>query len=157
MPIPREGELAPDFTVMSDSGDALRLSELQGRWVALFFYPKDDTPGCTVEAEGFRDQAHRYDGADAILLGISPDDVASHCRFKEKYGLPYTLLADTDHAVAERYGVWREKSMFGRKFWGVVRTTFLIDREGRIAKVFAKVDPPTHAEEVLRELAALNA
>jgi thioredoxin-dependent peroxiredoxin len=123
----------------------------------LFFYPKDDTPGCTVEAKGFRDHAHEFEGSDAIILGISPDSVASHCRFREKYGLPFTLLADTDHAVAERYGVWREKSMFGRKFWGVVRTTFLIDREGRVAKVFEKVDPATHAGEVLHSLAAMDA
>ena len=142
------GSLAPDFTLPTDTGESLTLSALRGRTVVLYFYPKDDTSGCTAEACEFRDAMPRFDDLDAVVLGISPDPVASHQKFKQKYELPFALLADTDHAVAERYGVWKEKSMYGRKYMGVERTTFVIASDGRIAHVFEKVKPAGHAAEV---------
>ena len=146
---------APDFSLLADDGRTVRLSDLRGRPVVLYFYPKDDTSGCTTQACGFRDAFPRFDDAEAVILGVSPDDVKSHVKFKAKYDLPFTLLADTGHTVAEAYGVWKEKSMYGRKYMGVERTTFLIDRAGNVAKVFEKVKPAGHADEVARELAAL--
>ncbi len=156
MPIPHQGKPAPDFTATTDAATSLTLSSLRGRWVILFFYPKDDTPGCTIEATGFRDALPRFEGSDAVVIGVSPDSVKKHCRFKEKYGLPYTLIADTDHAVARAYGTWQKKSMFGRKYMGIVRTTFLIRPDGRIANVFEKVAAEGHADEVHAALAALR-
>jgi peroxiredoxin Q/BCP len=120
--------------------------------VVLYFYPKDDTSGCTRQACDLRDGFPRFAAADAVILGVSPDSPRSHARFRAKYDLPFTLLADTDHAVAERYGVWKEKSMYGRTYWGNERTTFLIDRDGRVARVFERVDPETHAAEVAEAL-----
>jgi peroxiredoxin Q/BCP len=149
------GTLAPDFTLEADDGRRVRLSDLRGQAVVLFFYPKDDTSGCTKEACEFRDALPRFDRLDAVILGVSPDDARSHRKFKEKFALPYTLLVDEEHRVADAYGVWQEKSMYGRKYWGNARTTFLIDREGRVARVFEKVKPDGHAEEVEKELAAL--
>lgn len=149
MTMPAEGDLSPDFEALTDDGQRLRLSALRGRPVVLFFYPKDDTPACTIEASGFRDALPRLDGTDAVLLGVSPDSAKKHCRFKAKYGLPYTLIADTDHAVAERYGVWQEKTMFGVKYWGNVRTTFLIGRDGHIVRRFDNVKAKGHADEVV--------
>lgn len=144
----REGDDAPDFTLPTDTGEPLTLSALRGRPVVLYFYPTDDTPGCTAQACELRDEFPRFADRDAVILGVSPDSVKSHAKFKQKYGLPFTLLADTAHEVAERYGVWKEKSMFGRKFWGNERTTFVIDAHGRIVRVLTKVKPEGHAAVV---------
>jgi peroxiredoxin Q/BCP len=146
------GDLAPDFTLATDAGEPLTLSSLRGRNVVLYFYPKDDTPGCNIEACEFRDALPRFDGLDAVVLGVSPDSVESHRKFRDKFDLPFTLLADERHEVAERYDVWKEKSMFGRTFMGVERTTLVIGPDGRIAHVFEKVRPEGHADEVARAL-----
>jgi peroxiredoxin Q/BCP len=156
MSYPAEGTMAPDFTLDTDAGTPLTLSSLRGRPVVLFFYPKDDTPGCTIESCEFRDLLPRFQGVNAEVLGISPDDVKSHVKFRKKFDLPYPLLADVGHPVAELYGVWQEKSMMGRKYMGNARTTFVIDREGRIAKVFEKVSPLGHAAEVAEVVAKLG-
>ena len=151
--MPEEGKKAPAFTLPGSSGKKVKLSDLKGKPVVLYFYPKDDTPGCTVEAKGFRDHADAFDKFGAVVLGVSPDGVASHCKFRDKFDLNFELLADEDHAVAEKYGVWVEKSMYGKKYWGVQRATFLIDGTGKIAKVWPKVKPDEHPEEVLAALA----
>jgi peroxiredoxin Q/BCP len=148
----KQGEFAPDFELLSDSGEMVRLSDFRGRTVVLYFYPKDDTPGCTKEACSFRDSYAPLQAAGVVVLGVSPDSTKSHTRFKTKFSLPFPLLADTDHKVAEAYGVWVEKSGYGRKYWGNARTTFVIDGEGRVKKVFEKVKPEGHAEEVLAAL-----
>ena len=153
--MPAVGDLAPDFTVATDEGASLTLSALRGQPVVLYFYPKDDTSGCTTQACGFRDAFPRFAQGDARILGVSPDSVASHARFRAKHDLPFTLLADDGHAVAERYGVWAEKSMYGRRYWGNLRTTFVIDRDGRVARVFERVKPAGHAAEVAAALDAL--
>ena len=150
-----EGKPAPDFELQSDSGETVTLSSLRGQPVVLYFYPRDDTPGCTTQACAIRDVYDDFRDRGAVVLGVSPDDDASHRKFKEKYRLPFTLLADTDHAVAEAYGVWKQKTMLGRTYMGVDRTTFLIDREGRVARIFYKVKPEGHADEVARALAEL--
>ncbi|HYK10825.1 MAG TPA: thioredoxin-dependent thiol peroxidase [Gemmatimonadales bacterium] len=142
------GTSAPAFSLDTDSGEKLSLKDLKGRPVVLYFYPKDDTPGCTVEACEFRDAFPRFKGTKAVILGISPDSVKSHQKFKEKFDLPFTLLADEDHAIAEKYGVWQKKSMYGRTYMGIARTTFVIDKRGKVAKVFEKVKPKGHAEAV---------
>ncbi|HEY6783754.1 MAG TPA: thioredoxin-dependent thiol peroxidase [Gemmatimonadales bacterium] len=142
------GKSAPAFSLDTDAGEKLSLKDLKGRPVVLYFYPKDDTPGCTVEACEFRDAFPRFKGSKAIILGISPDSVKSHQKFKEKFDLPFTLLADEDHAIAEKYGVWQKKSMYGRTYMGIARTTFVIDKDGKVAKIFEKVKPKGHAEEV---------
>jgi peroxiredoxin Q/BCP len=147
-----EGEAAPDFTLTSDSGEAVTLSELQGKPVVLYFYPKDDTPGCTAQACGIRDAYGEFERAGAVVLGVSPDDESSHVRFKQKHGLPFTLLADTDHAVADAYGVWGEKSYAGRTYMGVKRSTFVIDPDGNVARVMHDAKPATHADDVLAAL-----
>jgi thioredoxin-dependent peroxiredoxin len=149
-----EGRPAPDFTLNSDTGEAISLSSLKGSPVVLYFYPKDDTPGCTAQACGIRDAWSEFEAAGAVVLGVSPDGEASHAKFKEKYELPFTLLADTDHAVADAYGVWGEKSMAGKTFMGVDRSTFVIDADGKVAKVFRKVKPDEHADQVLEALGA---
>jgi peroxiredoxin Q/BCP len=149
------GTAAPDFTLLTDAGEALTLSSLRGRPVVLYFYPKDDTPGCTTQACEFRDAFPAFDGSKAVVLGISPDSVKSHAKFKAKFNLPFTLLADTEKVVAGEYDVWKEKSMYGRKYMGVERTTFLIDANGNIARVFPKVKPAGHAAEVMEAIAAL--
>ena len=154
--IPEANTRAPNFTALTDADEKLELASLRGHPVVLFFYPKDDTSGCTKEACSFRDTLPRFEGLNAVVLGISPDSPKSHRKFKEKYQLPYTLIADVDHAVAEQYGVWQEKSMYGRKYWGVARTTFIIDADGRIARVFEKVKPENHGDEVAEAIAALN-
>jgi len=146
---------APDFTLAGDDGATYSLSALRGKPVVLFFYPKDDTPGCTTEACEFRDAFPRFEARDAVILGVSPDDVESHRRFRKKFSLPYTLLADTDHSVAEAYDVWKQKSMFGKKYMGVERSTFVIAPDGTIAREFRKVKPAGHAEEVQEALAEL--
>jgi peroxiredoxin Q/BCP len=147
------GVKAPDFSLAADDGTTVTLKALKGRKVVLYFYPKDDTSGCTKEACGFRDRWSDVKQAGAVVLGVSPDAVTSHQKFKQKYQLPFPLLADPDHLVAEAYGAWGEKSMYGKRYKGILRTTFLIDGEGRIARVFEKVKPEGHAAEVL---AALN-
>ena len=151
------GDKAPAFSVADDSGAQVCLRDFKGRPVVLYFYPKDDTSGCTTEACGFRDHWNAVQKAGAVVLGVSPDGVASHQKFRAKYQLPFPLLADTDHAVAEAYGVWGKKSMYGRTYFGILRTTFLIDGKGRIAGVFEKVKPKGHAEEVLAALLELEA
>jgi len=142
-------ERAPEFVLPSSNGTDVALGTLRGRIVVLYFYPKDNTPGCTLEAQEFRDHQAALAELGATVLGVSPDSVKSHCRFAEKQRLNFVLLADTDHVVAERYGVWVEKKMYGKAFWGIQRATFLIDRDGRIAHVWPKVSPQDHAEEVL--------
>jgi peroxiredoxin Q/BCP len=146
------GTKAPPFALSSDAGDTVKLADLKGKQVVLYFYPKDDTSGCTVEACEFRDRWAAVQERGAVVLGVSPDAVDSHQKFKRKYQLPFPLLADPDHAVAERYGVWGEKSMYGRKYFGIKRTTFLIDAEGLVARVFENVKPKGHAAEVLEAL-----
>jgi peroxiredoxin Q/BCP len=148
-----EGKPAPNFELQSDAGDTVSLTDLRGKPVVLYFYPKDDTPGCTTQACGIRDAYGEFERAGAVVLGVSPDDERSHAKFKEKYELPFTLLADTDHSVAEDYGVWGEKSFAGKKYMGVSRSTFVIDADGNVKKVFENVKPATHAEEVLNALA----
>ena len=150
-----EGETAPDFTLPADDGKSIQLSQLRGRPVVLYFYPKDDTPGCTREACAFRDRRSEIAERGAVVLGVSPDDVASHGKFRDKYGLNFPLLADTGHQLAERYGAWREKNMYGKKSMGIQRSTFLIDREGKVRKVWKKVSVDGHDEEVLRALESL--
>ena len=148
------GETAPDFALKNQDGDTVRLSDLRGRSVVLYFYPKADTPGCTTQACGVRDRGADYKRADAVVLGVSPDPPAKLRKFADKHGLPFTLLADEDHAVAEQYGVWVEKSMYGKKYWGNERTTFVIGPDGKIASVLRKVKPAEHDDRVLAELAA---
>ncbi len=150
--MPEVNDLAPDFELPTQDGAPLRLSEQRGRKVVLYFYPKDDTPGCTAQACGLRDAWQRFQQKGALVLGVSPDSVAAHVKFRGKYELPFTLLADTAHAVAEQYGVWKEKSRYGRTYWGNERTTFVIDESGHIRHVFPKVKPDEHAEQVLAVL-----
>lgn len=150
-----EGAKAPEFTLLTHDGTKLKLSSLRGAPVVLYFYPKDDTPGCTKEACGFRDVKAKLARHGAVVLGVSPDDPESHASFRTKYKLPFTLLCDPDHVVAEKYGAWREKNMYGRKSMGIARSTFLIDASGKVAKVFKAVKPDVHAEQVLAALAEL--
>ena len=152
--MPKMGDAAPGFTLPSDRGEDVSLESLRGRPVVLYFYPKDDTSGCTTQACEFRDSWSEVQARGAVVLGVSPDGIASHERFRDKFSLPFPLLADEDHAVAEAYGVWGEKSMYGRKYQGILRTTFIIDPAGRIAHVFEKVKPKGHAAEVLDALAS---
>jgi peroxiredoxin Q/BCP len=149
-----EGDEAPDFTLRSEAGVDVTLSSFRGRPVVLYFYPRDDTPGCTTQACGIRDAYDEFERAGAVVLGVSPDDERSHVKFKEKYKLPFMLLADTDHEVAEQYGVWGQKSYMGRKFFGVSRSTFVIGKDGTIKRVFEKVKPAEHAGDVLAVLAS---
>jgi peroxiredoxin Q/BCP len=149
-----EGQEAPDFELTSDTGETVKLSDLRGKPVVLYFYPKDDTPGCTTQACGIRDAYGEFERAGAVVLGVSPDDERSHVKFRTKYELPFTLLADTEHAVAEQYGVWGEKKYMGKKYMGISRSTFVIDENGKVKKVFEKVTPATHADDVLAALAS---
>jgi thioredoxin-dependent peroxiredoxin len=149
-----EGQEAPDFELTSDAGERVRLSQFRGKPVVLYFYPRDDTPGCTAQACAIRDSYEDFEQRGAVVLGVSPDEESSHVKFKQKYGLPFTLLADPDHEVAEQYGVWGERKYMGKTYMGVERSTFLIDEDGRIAKVMRRVKPDTHAELVLDALAA---
>jgi len=149
----REGDPAPDFTLTSDRGEAVTLSSLRGKPVVLYFYPKDDTPGCTTQACGIRDAYGEFERAGAIVLGVSPDDESSHVEFRNKYELPFTLLADEDHAVAEQYGVWGEKKYMGKSYMGINRSTFVIDADGNVKKAMRNVKPATHADDVLAALA----
>ncbi len=143
------GDIAPDFEAPDQNGNPVRLSDLRGRPVVLYFYPKADTPGCTTQACGIRDRSAEYAERDAAVVGVSPDPPAALRKFADKYGLEFTLVSDADHAIAEAYGVWAEKKMYGRTFWGNQRATFIIDPEGRIAHVIPKASPKTHDDEVL--------
>jgi peroxiredoxin Q/BCP len=147
-----EGSPAPDFELTSDSGETVKLSSLRGKPVVLYFYPKDDTPGCTTQACGIRDAYGEFERAGAVVLGVSPDDEKSHVKFRKKHQLPFTLLADTEHEVAERYGVWGEKKFMGRTYMGVKRWTFVIAEDGTVKKVFPDVKPAEHADNVLSAL-----
>ncbi len=147
-----EGNPAPDFTLTSDSGEQVSLESLRGKPVVLYFYPRDDTPGCTVQACGIRDVWGEFQRSGAVVLGVSPDSAASHVKFRHKYSLPFTLLADEDHSVSEVYGTWVEKSMAGKTYMGVERSTFVIDADGNVAKVMRRVKPDTHADDVLAAL-----
>ncbi len=148
--------MAPDFTVLDDSGEKATLSSLTGKKVVLYFYPKAGTPGCTTEACSFREEMPHFDAEDAVVLGASPDPVGRVARFKQKYDLPFTLLADEDHALAEKYGVWVEKSNYGKTYMGVERTTFVIAPDGRIASIFRKVKVNGHTAQVLAALKSIN-
>jgi len=150
----KAGDKAPAFCLQADGGGTVALKDFKGRTVVLYFYPKDDTSGCTTEACEFRDNWDSVKAAGAVVLGVSPDPPASHDKFKAKYRLPFPLLADPDHAVAEQFGAWGGKSMYGRKYHGILRSTFIIDETGRIATVFPKVKPKGHAAEVLAALRA---
>ncbi len=150
-----EGSPAPDFTLTSDAGEAVALSSFHGRPIVLYFYPKDDTPGCTRQACAIRDAWRDFQAAGAVVLGISILDDASKARFKAKHELPFTLLADPDHAVADLYGVWVEKKNYGKTYFGLERSTFVIGPDGVVAKIFRRVKPDDHAERVLKALAAL--
>ena len=147
-----EGEAAPNIRLPADNGAQFELSRLRGKNVVLFFYPRASTPGCTTEACEFRDTAADFSGLDAVIIGISPDAPTAQSKFKSKFGLPFTLLCDVDKTVAQAYGVWKEKNMYGRKVMGIERTTFLIGKDGRIKKIFAKVKPQGHAAQVLEAL-----
>jgi peroxiredoxin Q/BCP len=147
-----EGKPAPDFELPTDSGETIKLSELRGKPVVLYFYPKDDTPGCTTQACGIRDAYGEFERAGAVVLGVSPDTERSHVKFKDKYELPFTLLADTDHSVAEQYGVWGQKSFAGKKYMGVNRSTFVIDADGNVKRAMHDVKPASHADDVLEAL-----
>jgi thioredoxin-dependent peroxiredoxin len=151
------GDDAPDFTLPDQHGTPVKLSELRGRTVVLYFYPKADTPGCTIQACGVRDHRTDYEQADAFVLGVSPDSVKALAKFDGKHQLRFPLLADADHSVAEAYGVWVQKSMYGKIFWGVQRATFIIGPHGKVANVIPKVTPKTHDDEVLAALAGLSA
>ena len=152
-----EGRSAPDFTLPDQNGNAVSLRSLRGGWVVVYFYPRADTPGCTTQACGIRDRSDEYEAAGARVLGISPDTVAAVAKFAKKHGLHFSLLADEAHSVAEDWGVWAEKSMYGKKYWGNLRATFIVDPKGKVAKVFPKVSPKTHDDQILGALAELHA
>ena len=154
--IPSEGSKAPQISLTDADGKKVKLSNFKGQKVVLYFYPRDNTPGCTKEACGFRTDLAKFKRANTAVLGVSTDTEASHQKFRENYDLNFPLLADTDHKVAEAYGVWQEKNMYGKKSWGVKRTTFIIDEDGRIAKVFKKVNTETHSKDVLEALAEMK-
>lgn len=148
------GEQAPQFTLPDQDGKEVALADFSGRTVVLYFYPKADTPGCTTQACSIRDRAVEYDAAGAVVIGVSPDPVAAVKKFHGKQSLNFTLLADEDHAVCERYGVWIQKSMYGKKYWGAARATFIVDGDGTVVHVIPKASPKTHDDEVLEALAA---
>jgi peroxiredoxin Q/BCP len=151
-----EGKPAPDFELTTDTGETVRLSDLKGHPVVLYFYPKDDTPGCTTQACGIRDAYQEFRDRGALVFGISADDEASHQKFKAKYELPFTLLADTDKQAVEAYDVWKEKSMYGKKYMGIERSTFVVGKDGALAKELRKVKPAEHADQVLKVLDSLR-
>ncbi|MDZ5474537.1 thioredoxin-dependent thiol peroxidase [Bacillus sp. 31A1R] len=144
------GDLAPDFELLASNGQMVKLSDFRGKNVVLYFYPKDMTPGCTTEACDFRDQHERFEGVDAVILGVSPDPLSRHEKFIEKYGLPFLLLADEENKLAEAFDVWKLKKNFGKEYMGIERSTFIIDKEGKIAKVWRKVKVKGHVEEALK-------
>ena len=147
-----EGDAAPAIHVEDDKGQPFDLASLKGKNVVLYFYPKADTPGCTRESCEFRDHSKKFTKADTVIVGVSPDKAAAQSKFKDKFELPFTLLADVDHKVAEAYGTWVEKSMYGRKYMGIERSTFLIGKDGKVKKIFRKVKPDGHAEQVYEAL-----
>ena len=149
MPELKEGDTAPAISLPTDTGERFELSSLEGKNVVLYFYPKADTPGCTKEACAFKDASQKFSAANTVIVGVSPDPSKAQAKFKEKFDLPFTLLADAEHTAAEAYGVWKEKSMYGKKYMGVDRTTFVLDPSGEIKKIFPKVKVEGHAEEVL--------
>jgi peroxiredoxin Q/BCP len=151
-----EGSKAPEFDLEADDRRRVKLKDLAGLKVVVYFYPKDDTPGCTAEACDFRDAMPRFKSSDAVILGVSADSVESHVKFKARYGLTFRLLSDPDHTVCEAYGVWRRKSLYGRSFLGIERSTFLIDRRGVVARVWRKVRVKGHAEDVAAAVAAVE-
>lgn len=157
MSAPEAGAEAPDVVLPDEQGTVHRLADQRGRWTVLYFYPEDDTPGCTVEACQFRDLDEAIRDAGADVWGVSPDSAASHRRFREKFDLPFTLLSDPDHSLAEAYGAWQLKSLYGRQYWGIQRSTFLIDPDGRVARAWPKVKADGHAAEVLTALAEARA
>jgi peroxiredoxin Q/BCP len=157
MPMPEEGKAAPAFNLKDHEGNAVALKDLKGSWVVLYFYPKDDTPGCTREACDFRDEHTKLKKAGAVVLGVSPDDETRHQKFVKKYNLPFPLLVDPEHKVSEKYGAWGEKSLYGRKFMGITRSTVLIDPNGKVAKVWPKVKVDGHVEQVKEAIAAAKA
>ena len=152
MLVVEEGRPAPDFVLTSDAGDDVRLSQFRGNTVVLYFYPKDDTSGCTTQACGIRDVWGEIERKGAVVLGVSPDSPKTHVKFREKYGLPFTLLSDEAHDVAEAYGTWVSKSMYGKTYMGIERSTFIIDAEGNVKRVMRKVKPADHADDVLAAL-----
>ncbi|MBI3653353.1 MAG: thioredoxin-dependent thiol peroxidase [Acidobacteria bacterium] len=149
------GDQAPAFKLKDAAGQTIRLADFKGQKVVLYFYPKDMTPGCTKEACGFQTDQQPLAAKNAVVIGVSTDDETSHQKFADKYGLQFPLLADTDHAVADSYGVWQEKNNYGKKYWGIKRTTFIIDEQGKIAHIFKKVDTAKHSQEVLAVLEKL--
>ena len=151
-----EGKKAPAFSLKNQDGKVVKLADFAGQNVVLYFYPKDNTPGCTTEACDFRDQHSKLEKAGAVVLGVSPDKDTTHAKFAGKFGLPFTLLADTEHEVAEKYGSWGEKSLYGRKFLGIIRSTFLIGKDGKVAKVWPKVKVAGHVDEVLEAVKSLK-
>lgn len=157
MSTPNPGDVAPEIALPDENGAVHRLADRRGRWTIVYFYPQDDTPGCTVESCQFRDADPDFRAAGADVWGISPDGAASHRRFREKFGLPFVLLSDVDHVVAERYGAWQHKSMYGRDYMGIQRSTFLVDPDGRIVRTWPKVKADGHAAEVLTALAEAGA
>ncbi|MBX7258245.1 MAG: thioredoxin-dependent thiol peroxidase [Candidatus Hydrogenedentes bacterium] len=154
--VPAVGSKAPSVALKSTDGKNVSLSDFKGKSVVLYFYPKDDTPGCTIEANEFQASIKDFEKANAVVVGVSPDSVESHCKFANKYGLNFILLADEEHAVAEKYGVWVEKNNYGKKYWGIQRATFLIDGDGKVAKVWPKVKAEGHAAEVLEAVKDLK-
>jgi len=157
MSTPAPGDVAPDVALPDESGTVHHLSDQRGRWTVLYFYPEDDTPGCTTEACQFRDLTPHYADTGADVWGVSPDNAASHRRFREKFELPFTLLSDVDHAVAEKYGAWQEKQNYGRTYWVIQRSSYLIDPDGKIARAWPKVKADGHAAAVLEALAEARA
>ena len=156
MPTPQEGTRAPDFDLPASNGKNIALKDLKGKNVVVYFYPKDDTPGCTIEACGLRDSFKEIEKLTAVVLGVSPDSITSHGKFINKFQLPFILLADENKKMSQDYGVWVEKSMYGKKYMGIARTTFIIDKNGKIAKVFEKVKPEGHNLEILAALNSLK-
>lgn len=156
MSLPKLGVSAPSFSLPDQDGKQQKLSDYKGKWVLIYFYPKDDTPGCTTEACSFRDNLPKFGKVKAKVLGISTDSVASHKKFELKYKLPFTLLSDEHKKVVEKYGVWAEKSMYGRKYFGILRTSFLVDPNGKIVRIYEKVKPAEHVLQVLHDLNELQ-
>ena len=146
------GDKAPAFSLKNSEGKTVKLADFKGKKVVVYFYPKDNTPGCTKEACGFRDDFAQFKKKGIEVIGISPDDEKSHQKFATKFELPFTLLADPDHEVADKYGVWAEKNMYGRKYWGIKRTTFIIDEEGKIQEIYEKVNTNTHSQDILKAI-----
>ena len=150
------GDSAPDFALPDAEGNSVKLQDLQGKWVVLYFYPRDNTPGCTKEACGFRDAYSDYQGSDVVVLGVSTDDAKSHTKFATKYDLPFPLLVDEGGAIASEYGSYGLKKFMGKEYMGITRSTFIINPEGKLAKIYRKVKPEPHAQEVLQDIAALS-